>query len=308
MTELESYREAFMKAMRARRYAPATIQGRGESLSFFFRFLVGRGVDDAREVTCQIVRDYQASLHERKLATRTVLSRLGALRAFFAHLEATDAILLNPCEGIKLPKIGRPLPRRILSHREARAVLDTPNTQCKVGIRDKAMLELFYSTGIRVGEMTRLSIHDVDPLRGLVRINQGKGARDRVVPMGRKASDYVREYIKEVRFVWSRERSEERALWLGNKTPHLPLQSCSIEGMVARHGENAGLLRRLSPHVWRHTCATHMVAAGANIAHVQKLLGHRSLQSTQIYTRVSIPEIKKTFKRSHPRERTRRVR
>ncbi|MBI2316608.1 MAG: tyrosine-type recombinase/integrase [Betaproteobacteria bacterium] len=320
MKALEVQRAAFLEALRARRYSPATIQGCGWSLDAFLRFLAAhgqdhpachplgvgkgdRGITDVREVTRQTVRDYQVWMAERRFATRTVLGRLGALRGFFAHLEATDAILMNPCEDMRLPKLEARLPRRVLSLKEARAVLNAPDTQRKVGIRDKAMLELFYSTGLRLGEMTRLTIHDVDPRHGLVRVNQGKGARDRVVPMGRKACDYAREYLKEVRSVWSKERRDERALWLSSKTPHLPLAACSIKQMVAHHGKSAKLSRPLSPHVWRHTCATHLVAAGANIAHVQRLLGHRSLQSTQIYTRVSIPEIKKTFRRAHPRER-----
>jgi integrase/recombinase XerD len=212
-----------------------------------------------------------------------------------------------------LPKVEKRLPRNVLTLEEARALLNAPNTQTKIGIRDKAILETFYSTGIRLEEMARLSVHDVDHRNGFVRVNKGKFAKDRVVPLGRKACDYVREYLDKVRLEWVRaavsaghERAvDERALWLSYKRPHTPLKSQILEVMVKKYARLAGIQKKVTPHVWRHTCATHMVADGANVVYVQRLLGHRSLRTTQIYARTTIAEIKATHARAHPEARAR---
>jgi len=300
-SSLESPRQSFMEAMRVRNYSKATIKLRAGSLNLFFRYLVSLGVHDTREVGRQTMQAYQAWLMTQRYTMQSVHVHLSAVRRFFEHMEKSDAILLNPCNGVPLPHFDRPLPRNVLTLKEARAVLDAPDTQTKVGIRDKAMLELFYSTGIRVGEMAQLSIHDADTRHAMLRVTRGKGARDRVVPMGKKACDYLKEYLEEVRSQWCKCKRDERALWLGCAAPFAPFKRDGIEQMVSRYGIKVGLSKPLTPHVWRHTCATHLVAAGANVAHVQRLLGHRSLDTTQIYTRVALPEVKKTFKRSHPR-------
>jgi len=225
-----------------------------------------------------------------------------ALRQFFRHLEKTDAVLVNPCLKMVLPKLEDRLPRRVLTPAEARKVLDAPDTQTRKGIRDKAILEVFYSTGIRLEEMSKLSTHDVDTRNGFLRVNKGKFAKDRVVPLGRKAGDYVREYLQKVRSEWSKEKKDERALWLSSYAPYQPMGKMAVSILVRQYGKQA-LGRSVSAHVWRHSCATHLVAGGSNIAYVQRLLGHRSLATTQIYTRVAVPEVKATFKRRHPRAR-----
>ena len=255
----------------------------------------------------QTVKDYQLWLLAREYIPMTVASRMQAVRRFFEHLEKTDVILVNPCPGIPLPRIRDRLPKTVLTEKEAGALLDAPNTQTGLGIRDKAILETFYSTGIRLEEMTRLSIHDVDCRNGFLRVNKGKFAKDRMVPLGRKASDYVREYLQKVRSEWSKANRDERALWLSSKQPHDPLRSQMIEVMVARYAAAAGIEKPVTPHTWRHTCATHLVADGANIAYVQRLLGHRSLRTTQIYTRATIAEIKATHARAHLHQGRRRT-
>jgi integrase/recombinase XerD len=300
---LETQRANFLEALKVRRFSPATIKTRHSSLTVFFGYVTSQGMADVRDVSRQTVRDYQLWLQGRGLAVATVQVHLQTLRRFFEHLESTDVILVNPCAGITLPKLASRLPKTVLTQGEARALLDAPDTQTKTGIRDKAVLEMFYSTGIRLAEMTRLTIHDADYKNGFVRVTKGKGGKDRVVPLGRKACDYVREYLQKVRSEWSKASRDERALWLSSKQPHGPLTSQTIAVMVKRYGREAGLAKRVTPHVWRHTCATHLVADGANIAYVQRLLGHRSLRTTQIYTRTTIAEIKATHAKAHPRSK-----
>ena len=297
----DALQTTFLEALKVRRFSPATIKSRQASLAVFFGWLAGIGIADVREVHRLTVRDYQLWLQGRGYAVPTVQVHLQALRRFFEHLETTDVILVNPCAGVMLPKLASRLPKVVLTQGEARALLDAPDTQTKIGIRDKAVLEMFYSTGIRLAEMARLTIHDADYKNGFVRVTKGKGGKDRVVPLGRKACDYVREYLQKVRSEWSKANRDERALWLSSKQPHGPLKSQAIEVMVKQYGREAGIKKNVTPHVWRHTCATHLVTDGANIAYVQRLLGHRSLRTTQIYTRTTIAEIKAMHTKAHPR-------
>jgi integrase/recombinase XerD len=301
---LEVHRTAFLESMRVRHYSPASLRSYRENLTTFFRFLVPHGIDDVREVRPEIVRAYADWLRREPYTTHTIHTKLIALRRFFGHLETTDTVLMNPCQGLRLPRLEARLPRNVLTPQEARAVLDAPNTQTKRGIRDKAILEVFYSTGIRREEMTRLTIHDVDPRQGFLRVNKGKGAKDRVVPLGTKASDYVREYLEEVRLPWSQDHRDERALWLAATAPHQPIGHQVLTILVRHYAKAAGIEKRVTPHVWRHTCATHLVAGGANIAYAQRLLGHRSISTTERYTRVAITEAQTTFKKKHPRAKS----
>ena len=181
-------------------------------------------------------------------------------------------------------------------------MLDAPDTATKIGLRDRALLELLYSTGLRLGEVARLSVHDVDCRTGFVRVHGGKGAKDRVVPLGTKAADYVAEYLRVCRAEWAKDQREARALWLSANVPHRPVTSQAVSVMLKNYLRGCGI-KEGRAHVWRHSCATHLVAEGANIAYVQRLLGHRRLETTQIYTRVSPNEARATHRKSHPRSR-----
>jgi len=306
---LEALRTEFLESLRVRGQSPATLQSRSESLSTFFLWLTREGIEDVREVTREHIRAYQLSLVNRPpgstLTTYTVHVKLSGLRRFFEHLETTDAVLFNPCVGIVLPKLEDRLPSGVLSQAEARRVLDAPDTQTKKGIRDKALLELFYSTGIRGEEMAALTVHDVDCKNGFVRVTKGKFAKDRVVPMGQKAADYVAEYLRKVRLPWSQHQKDERALWLCSIWPHGPMKKQAIAVQVRDYKKLAGVNRPGRTHLWRHSCATHLVQGGANLAYVQRLLGHRSLETTAIYTRVSAAEVAATVRRKHPRAKAR---
>jgi integrase/recombinase XerD len=272
-------------------------------LTTFFRWLTREGFDDVREVTREHIRAYQLSLTQSKMTAYTVQGKLSGLRRFFEYLETTDTVLLNPCWGMVLPKNADRLPHNILSQAEAVRILNAPDTQTKQGIRDKALLELFYSTGIRGEEMAQLTVLDVDCKNGFVRVTKGKFAKDRVVPMGSKAAQYIAEYLRQVRGPWSQHQKDERALWLSNRWPHGPVTKQAIAVLVCRYKKRAGITRPGRTHLWRHTCATHLVQGGANLAYVQRLLGHRSLETTQLYTRVSGAEVAQTIKRKHPRAR-----
>jgi integrase/recombinase XerD len=199
-----------------------------------------------------------------------------------------------------LPKLPDRLPRRVLTAEEAARVLAQPDTTTHQGKRDRALLELFYSSGLRLAEVTALAVHDLDLSGGFVRVARGKGGRGRVAPLGASAVDALRAYL-DTRRVWLEARGQlEAALWLAPLKPHGPLKKEAVALIVRRCAQRAGV-GRVGAHAWRHTCATHLVRDGAAIVYVQKLLGHRSLATTQIYTRVSANDVRETVRASHPR-------
>lgn len=305
---LEAHRAAFLESLRVRGYAATSLKSYGGSLSVFFRFLASRGIDDIREADRETVRAYALELAApERYSTNTRHVHLKTLRRFFEHLEATDTVLLNPCLGLVLPKLEDRLPHTILTAGEVKRLLDAPDTQEGRGIRDRAILELFYSTGIRLEEMARLTIHDADWRNGFIRVTKGKHAKDRVVPMGAKAAQYLREYLERVRRPWSGENRDERALWLSSRKPHRPISGQMIQVMVKQYAREAGIEKAVTPHVWRHSCATHLLSNGANLMQVKQLLGHRSLKTTQVYTRVSVGEMQATHRKAHPSSRRRRT-
>lgn len=229
--------------------------------------------------------------------------RLAALRAFFAHLETRDAILLNPCTGLPSPRVERSLPKKILSTADVRRILAVPDVATPKGRRDKALLELLYSSALRLEELTRLSVHDLDLRGGFVRVQRGKGGRGRIVPIGEHASAALREYLA-ARFAWLRVSKQPQlteALWLAPIQPHHPLKKEAVALIVRRSAARAGLARTIGPHAWRHTCATHLVRDGANLAYVQRLLGHRRIKTTEIYTRVTLRDVRRMLRTAHPR-------
>jgi site-specific recombinase XerD len=289
----------FLEMLRVRHFSAATVDNRRKAIGDLFAWLETSGVADLREVSRDTIADYQRA-RLRGHAVGTVCAYVGSVRQLFAHLENTGAILLNPTLAVPLPKAERRLPRRLLQPSEVRKLLSAPDGTPK-GRRDQAMLELFYSSGIRREEMARLTVPDVDIRHGLVRV-RGKGGQERVVPIGQTAGKALGKYLKEARSVWLKARRNPGwtdALWLSPIQPHPPLKKEAIAAIVRRHARQV-LGRNVSPHVWRHSYATHLVSNGANIVYVQRLLGHKSLKTTEIYTRVSVPDLKKTLQRAHP--------
>lgn len=291
----------FTARLKLRGYSPRTLTSYTAGVFAFLNYLSQSGANDLREVTPTAIRNYQLQLVRSKYSPWTVALRFQAVRRFFDHLEAAHAILLNPCGGLSCGKIPDRLPKTVLTLEEAQLLLETPDPKTPVGIRDRAIMEVFYSSGIRLEEMSRLTVEDLDLKNGFLRVNHGKGGKDRVVPLGQGACEALRTYLEKVRKESIAPHPAPKGLWLSSTRPHGPLKSQAIEVMVKRYGRLAGLSKRITPHVWRHTCATHLVASGASIAYVQRLLGHRSLRTTQIYVRTTIPEIKAMHDAAHPR-------
>jgi integrase/recombinase XerD len=293
----------YLESLRVRHFTPGTVYYHEGELRRFWLYLQSIGVAEFREVTRRTVENYHRQTW-RGLASSTMRLSFDIDSAFFDYLEKLGVILLNPCRALAKPRKDGRLPRRILKPFEVRALLKAPAPTLK-GIRDQAMLELFYSSAIRRAEMAALTLADVDIQNGFVRVNRGKGGKARVAPIGQRACQALARYLKEARTVWVKDpriTQPIEGLWLDAQYPHQPLCVQAITHLVQEYATRV-LGRHAGPHAWRHSCATHLVSNGANIVYVQRLLGHASLETTQIYTRVSVPDLKKTVQRAHPRIR-----
>ena len=300
----ETVKAAYCDYLRTLKRDKSTINSYAGCLNRFFVFLGKKGIGDLRAVTRADILEYQAELSTATWTIHTTHSHLRAVRRLYEFLDDQGKILMNPAVGIRMPKLERTLPRNVLTRSEMRKLLDAPDTSLPAGVRDRAMLEVFYSTGIRLAELCHLTIHDADLLNGYLRVNCGKGCKDRVVPLGRKARDYVNEYMRHVRGILTRKTRDERALFVGARHGG-GLSTTRVNQIVRHYARRAGIRKKVSPHVFRHTCATHLLEGGADISQVQRLLGHVLINTTQIYTRVAQPEIKRTHKKTHPREKDR---
>jgi len=270
-------------------------------------FLEALDIDDIKKVTRGVIEDYIAGLYDyrskdnKPYTANTIMLKVRSIKRFFEFLEFANLIFINPAEFIKEPKKERSLPKAILTPKEARCVLDQPNLGMLKGIRDRAVLELFYSTGIRLGELCALTIYDADLQGGMLRINQGKGKKDRVVPVGRHAVRFLREYITKVRPRFTRKNRTARHLFVNCCGKPLSKQVAAI--MVRTYARAAGIKKQITAHSFRHAFATTLLKNGADIAAVQKMLGHADLKTTQIYIRSLGLDIKSAHKKTHPRER-----
>ena len=296
----------FSEAMRARGWSERTIEAYEHNVRVFIAWLDEEtDVTSLDEVTASTLGGYQVALlgeetRTGRLSISTQHVRLTALRAFFASLAEAGKLLTNPARQLQLPKRRKSLPRPLLTPKEALRLLESIATKTPLGLRDRAMLEVLYATGIRASELCGLTIPDFDAASGVLLIRRGKGGKDRVVPLGPIACEVLSDYIATSRpRLLGRKSTAEVFLSKRGETLHRNNLAAAVAGAARR----AGIGKPIRPHRLRHACATHMLKGGADIRHIQKLLGHASLASTQIYTHVEISDLQAVHRRFHPRER-----
>ena len=273
-----------------------TIEAYSLGLTRFLNHLSAKGVHEIRDVNKFHVRGFLLGLRKENLSTRTVVRNLVALRTFFRFLNQEGILDSNPVENLESPKMEKTLPE-ILTLKEIEQILEQPNRQTPLGIRDRAMLEMLYATGMRVSELTHLPTHQVNLEGGFV-ILYGKGSKERVVPLGSEAIKWVISYLKESRGILAK----------GKESPFLFINR-SGKGMSRQrfwknlkdYARKAGLHKRITPHLLRHSFASHLLERGADLRSVQMMLGHVDISTTQIYTHVTGERLKKIHQRYHPR-------
>lgn len=278
-----------------------------EAYTSHTRLFLAGVAKDIKTVTRSDLETYIAGLfaHRTKdgkaYATATVIIKVRSLKRFFEFLEVRNVIFINPMEFIQEPRKERHLPRNILTSEEVQKILDQPNLGVMAGIRDRTVLELFYSTGIRLNELCKLTIYDADLQGGMLRVNCGKGRKDRVVPLGKHAIRYLREYITKVRPHCTKKNRQCRTLIVDRYGKPISGQVVTI--LIRTHAKAAGIEKKVTAHTFRHTFVSHLVKNGANIVAVQKMLGHADLGTTQGYISALGLDVKKAHTKSHPREK-----
>lgn len=277
----------------ARRYSPHTVAAYRRDLEDFRRFLERDGTRARVEnIGDEAVRRYLAALTRSGLSARTVARRLATLRAFRRYLEGRGVAGVAVGPEIKGPRLPRRLPA-VLDPSVLHRLLDTTDWDALPrGRRDRAVLELFYSTGIRLSELTGLRRRDLDMRAGLVSV-RGKGNRERRVPVGRAALDAVKAHLEQ-----APPGDGGDPLFPGRKGP---LSNRTVQRIVTRHLRRIARQSKLSPHLLRHSFATHLLDAGAELRAVQELLGHASLASTQVYTHITTDRLRAAHRQAHPR-------
>ncbi len=293
-----------------RNYSQETVEARKWALRAFLHWAGERDLHRPEQITKPILESYQRWLYRyrkadgKPLGVTTQRARLGAIQGFFAWLCKDNRLAANPAADLELPRKPQKTLPKALSLEDVRSILNLPDVTDPLGIRDRAILELFYSTGIRRSELVRIDHEDLDRERGVLMIRKGKGGKDRMVPVGEIALRWIGTYIEHTRPLLL-VNVNEHALFLTGYGERFSAQY--IGNWVRKTMDQAGIGRAGSCHLLRHSCATHMLENGADIRFIQQLLGHARLDTTQIYTDVSIVQLREVHSRTHPHARLRRV-
>jgi integrase/recombinase XerD len=311
------YLAEFLEWMAARHFSEHTLKNRRIELGYFIDWCEERAIRRPDEVTRALLERYrQHVFHYRTktadapLSFQTQTKRLISVRMFFQWLARAHHLLYNPASELELPRAEKRLPRHVLTVAEVEQVINATDITdpSGLGIRDRAMLEALYSTGMRRSELVALRTDDLDLERGTVLIRQGKGKKDRVVPIGERACRWIEKYLYEVRPNYL-EAEDSGTLFLAKHGEAMQGKQLSV--IVKKAIEAAALDRfknthpNAACHLLRHACATHMLENGADIRFIQALLGHSDLSTTEVYTRVSILQLKAVHERTHPARLTR---
>jgi integrase/recombinase XerD len=304
---LETLIARFIRDLEVRNYSARYIGELPYTLKIFERYLGERQVTDVERVTTAFLNDFQHWLFYQPVKTggpRSVSSQnrtLGAVKTFFKFIKRDGYLVHDPAAAIEYGREPDALPRNVLTPQEAKKIIESIDTSTARGYRDRTIMEVFYSTGIRRNELLGLTVADVNLEEELLRINRGKGGKDRVVPLSGVACKFLESYIKGVRPEWAGKTGTDRLFlsWRGR-----PLDGNTLRLLVKAHAQRARVKKRMTCHVWRHTCATHLLKNNANLRHVQEILGHRLLSTTERYLHLTITDLKEAHRKFHPRERS----
>ena len=293
----------FLQYQAERNYSKQTIASRETNLRYFISWCDERGLQRPNEITKPILESYQRYLyHYRKkndqpLGVMSQNSRMISIRALFKWLARNNHLLYNPASDLELPRAEKRLPKAILTQSDAERVLNQPDTSTTIGLRDRAILETFYSTGMRRIELITLKWSSVDYERGSVFIDQGKGKKDRMIPIGERALKWIYQYQNQARSALT-VGYDDGTLFVTHLGKAFDVNIMSK--LVRKYVNQADIDKKGSCHLFRHTCATLMLEGGADVRYIQALLGHAKLETTGIYTQVSIKQLKDVHTLTHP--------
>jgi len=303
--ELSAGREPYLRWLEGRKLATETLHHRRADLDQFFTWADAHGIQSAPEVTLAVLESYQRWLGRyrkkdgKPLSSRTLRGRLATLQDYFRWLVRHGLLGANPASELVLPRKVRRLPEQGLSLARIDALMSAPDLGDPLGVRDRAMLETLYGTALRLGELARLSLDDLHLETRTLHVREGKGGKDRLVPLGERTRHWLLRYLEE-----TRPRLE---LDPGVRTVFLTgygegFHSVALGAAIRKYLRAADVAKG-GAHLLRHTCATHLLEGGADIRYIQKLLGHASLETTAIYTEMSVEALRQVFEACHPAEK-----
>src|SRR3989338_4261779 len=273
-----------------RNYSKHTLSNYARDIKFLISFLSDRKPDRSA------AREYLLALEKKRYSSRSIARKLSSSRSFYRFLMREKLALQNPFENLLTPKLPKKLPN-FLYPEELISLLNTPDQKSPKGIRDQAILEVIYGTGLRVAEIVRMNINDIDFDEGEIKV-LGKGSKERIVLFGSHAKKALHHYIGEGRpKLISRQKSS--ALFINHRGSRLTARS--VERAIIQHTKKAGIAKKVTPHTLRHSFATHLLSGGADLRMVQELLGHVSLSTTQVYTHITKERLKEVYDSAHPR-------
>ncbi|MCE5242962.1 MAG: site-specific tyrosine recombinase XerD [Syntrophobacteraceae bacterium] len=295
---MDEWVDAFMSYLSVERGLSAnTLSAYGGDLREFLRYLESQKIVRWEEVSRDHLLGYLEAIGGG-LSARSRARRLAAIRSFFKYLERTGKLGGNPASGVRFPKLGAPLPK-VLPQSEVESLLSMPDTSRPLGLRDKAMLELLYATGLRITELAELQLRQVHLDAGYV-VVRGKGDKERLVPMGEWASDALKDYLEKGRTLFAaRGAGPGPEVFLNRAGKGLSRQG--LWKIIKNYAKRAGIPRNLTPHMLRHSFATHLLENGVDLRLLQTMLGHADVSTTQIYTHVARTRLKEIHAKYHPR-------
>jgi len=303
-TYMNKYIDIFMFFLKnEKNYSNDTIISYKNDLTQFFNYLKDYKLlknADIKYINHKIMRKYIVYLKENKYSRRSISRKVSSTRSFFKFIHKEGIININPTLNLITPKINKKLPY-FLYLQEVIKLIEAPSEKTIFGIRDRAILEVLYGTGIRVRELVNLNIGNIDFTEKIIKVF-GKGSKERILPLSNPSIRAIQEYL-ENRNLFNKNKftkiNDEVALFLNRFGDRLTERS--IRRIIIKYMKKAGLNKKLSPHVLRHSFATHLLGGGADLRSVQELLGHKSLSTTQIYTHITKERLKTIYKKSHPR-------
>jgi len=302
----DQLKDHFLQWMRMRNCSPQTLTVWNHTLRRFIQWCADRDINGVTEVTHELLTAYRRYLfHYRNsrsgnpLKFATQASYLMSIKRWFLWMFNENYVPENPANKLELPKEEKRLPAGSLTIDEVESVLNAVDVTTGLGVRNRAIMEMFYSTGIRCGELTDLNVYDMEAERGVLTIRQGKGRKDRVVPIGQRALKWVQKYESDIRPRYAL-LTNTTVLFLSHRGR--PFRPTNLSLLVKGYLNAAGIEKRGSCHLFRHTAATLMMENGADLRSLQEFLGHERVNTTQIYTHVSIKRLQEVHRKTHPAE------
>ncbi len=285
-----------------RNYSAHTLRNYRSDLLEFDHYLT-RGGKDAhlhpRQIDHISIRDFLGHLHQKGNAKTSIARKLAAIRSFFRYLYSEGRVPSNPARLVHSPRLPERTPR-FLSVREVETILELPDTETDRGTRDRAILELLYASGLRISELVGINLEDLSLEQQVTKV-YGKGKKERLVPFGKKAEQAIRHYVEKRGALLRRQKTarEPNALFLNLRGSRITARS--VERNLKDYIKKGALLLNVHPHLFRHSFATHLLNSGADLRCIQELLGHENLSTTQKYTHLSIEELMRVYRSTHPK-------